>query len=289
MGVVRVIGSPVTTRLDLGYHVLVNFRCDAGEALEVARQLADRPDVRFVAIVTGAFDVVAEFLVQSKRQLALVLLQEVQRMPGVVETSTNMVLRTYKVQETWSSVLLGEAAAAAPERVEWPDVEDEAGASREPLGPTDLALLQLVSQDGRRNNAELAAEVGISESAVSRRLGGLVRDGYVVFAALVDPSALGFEVEALLWIAAEPRVVEEAARFLASQTGVRYVSATSGHSDLVCEVVLPSLSDFLAFTVNVLGAHDGINGFSISHQLLTLKRGYLRYPDHFEGSRQALT
>jgi DNA-binding Lrp family transcriptional regulator len=280
-GVVRVIGSPVPTRLDLGFHVLVGFRCRAGDTLDVARQVAARADVRFVAIVTGTFDIVAEFLVQSKRQLAFVLLEEVQPMPGVVETSTNTVLRTYKVQETWSSVLLGEDAPPPPRRVEWPDLDEEAVAAPEPLGSLDLALLQLVSQDGRRSNADLAAEVGISESAVSRRLGALVRGGYVVFVALVDPAALGFEVETLVWITAKARGVEDAAHYLATQAGVRYVSVTSGYSDLVCEVVLPSQSDLLAFTVSVLGGHSAIRGFSISHELVTLKRGYLQYPAGF--------
>ncbi|MBM3676383.1 MAG: Lrp/AsnC family transcriptional regulator [Actinobacteria bacterium] len=81
-GIVRVIGSPVSTRLDLGFHVLVSFSCRAGDTLEVARTLARRADVRFVAVVTGTFDVVAEFLVPSKRQLAYVLLEEIQRIRG---------------------------------------------------------------------------------------------------------------------------------------------------------------------------------------------------------------
>lgn len=95
------------------------------------------------------------------------------------------------MQETWSSALLRDGGLPEPDRVEWPDLEEEdAAAPREPLGAVDLGLLQLVSQDGRRSNADLAAEVGISESAVSRRLRGLVHGGYVVFAALVDPAAL---------------------------------------------------------------------------------------------------
>jgi DNA-binding Lrp family transcriptional regulator len=282
--IVRVIGSPVSTQLDLGFHVLISFRCRAGDALEVAHRLAQRPDVRFVTLATGTFDVVAEFLVQSKRRLAFVLLEELRHIPGIAETSTNMVLKTYKVQETWSSALLEDDS---PRDLEWPEAAARADGDARLLDPADLHLLQLVSEDGRRSNAELAEAAGISESAVSRRLSALVRNGYVVFAAMGDPAALGFEVEALIWILAKARQVEEVAAYLAPQPCVRYLSAVSGHSDLVCEVVLASLDDLLSFSVNVLGRHDGIVGLSISHQLLTLKRGYMLYPDPFSSAARS--
>jgi DNA-binding Lrp family transcriptional regulator len=281
--IVQVIGAPVPTRLGLGSHVLVGFRCSAGEALEVAAELADRPDVRFVAVVTGTFDVVAEFLVQTRRQLAFVLLQELREIRGIVGTSVNTVLRTYKVQETWSSVLLGDGAVAtsATRGLEWPYAGRVVDHDSRQLDAVDLDLIQLVSEDGRRSNGELAAAAGISESAVSRRLAALVRDGYVVFAAMVDPSALGFEVEVFVWIDARPNRIESVAAYLEEQPCVRYLSATSGHSDLVCEVVLRSFDELLSFTTQVLGGHDGITRSSVSHQLLTVKRGYLRYPDPF--------
>lgn len=282
--VVQVIGSPVSTRLAVGFHVLISFRCSTGHAPDVARRLAQRPDVRFVVVVTGTFDVIAEFLVPSTRQLAFVLLEELRRIPGIADTSTSTVLKTYKIRETWSYELLDDAPPLAedePRHREWPDVGEGRVADVRVLDPIDLQLIQLVSEDGRLSNAELAAALAISESAVSRRLTALVRDGYVVFAALVESAALGFDVEALIWIATKARQREDVAGYLAEQPGVRYVSATSGYSDLVCEVVLRSHDDLLGFTTDVLGGHDGIERASVSHELLTLKRGYLLYPDPF--------
>jgi DNA-binding Lrp family transcriptional regulator len=278
-GIVRVVGSPVSARLGFGFHVLVGFRCRPGEALDVARLLAERPDVRYVTVVTGTFDVIAEFLVPSKRQLAFVLIEELRHIPGITGTDTSTVLKTYKVRETISYTLSGDIALPdMPADPHWPEVGAGHADARE-LDTLDLQLIQLVSEDGRRSNADLAAALGLSESAVSRRLTALIRDGYVVFATLVDAGALGFDVEALIWIGARARQLEEVAEYLAAVPHVRYVSATSGYSDLVCEVVLRSHDDLLRFTTEVLGGHERIERVSVSRALLTLKRGYLLYPD----------
>ncbi|MBM3676384.1 MAG: Lrp/AsnC family transcriptional regulator [Actinobacteria bacterium] len=94
-------------------------------------------------------------------------------------------------------------------------------------------------------------------------------------------------MEALIWIDAQSDGLQDVASYLAGQPGVRYVSATSGHSDVVCEVVLPALDDLLSFVVTVLGAHPAIRGYAVSHQLLTLKRGYLDYEPFETGARPA--
>jgi len=84
--------------------------------------------------------------------------------------------------------------------------------------------------------------------------------------------------ESARWIRFQVPVRVFSPTFLAAQRGVRYLSAVSGPSDLVCEVVLPSLDDLLGFSVAVIGGHPGVVGSSVSHQLLTVKRGYVLYP-----------
>jgi DNA-binding Lrp family transcriptional regulator len=285
-GIVRVVGSPVSARLGFGFHVLIGFRCRPGEALDVARRLSERPDVRYVTVATGTFDVIAEFLVPSKRHLAFVLIEELPQIAGIIGTDTSVVLRTYKVRETISYTLSGDVPLEdMPADPHWPEVGALQADSRE-LDALDLRLIQLVSEDGRRSNAELAIALSLSESAVSRRLAALVREGYVVFATLVDAGALGFDVEALIWIGARARQLEEVAKYIAAEPHVRYVSATSGYSDLVCEVVLRSHDDLFRFTTDVLGGHKGIERVSISRTLLTLKRGYLIYADRLVGESQ---
>src|SRR5690348_4101301 len=56
--------------------VLLQFTCGPAHAMKVAQALADRDDVRFVTLVTGPFDVVAEMVTPSNRALAYVILHE---------------------------------------------------------------------------------------------------------------------------------------------------------------------------------------------------------------------
>src|SRR3712207_449991 len=57
---VRVTALPDPMRCGFGYPVLAQLRCEVGSSARVARELAARPDVRFLALVTGTVDIVME-------------------------------------------------------------------------------------------------------------------------------------------------------------------------------------------------------------------------------------
>jgi DNA-binding Lrp family transcriptional regulator len=97
-----------TDTLGPGFPVLVQFTCRFNSPAEVARRLAERDDVRFVALVTGPFDVVAEMIVPSSRHLAEIILRELPTIPGITGTTTETVLRTFKRSYDWSCDVLGD-------------------------------------------------------------------------------------------------------------------------------------------------------------------------------------
>jgi DNA-binding Lrp family transcriptional regulator len=143
------------------------------------------------------------------------------------------------------------------------------------LDESDLELMQMLSDDGRRTFSDLAQDVGISESMVRRRVSALVDNGYLFFATLVDPRALGFEVEVFVMLRVSLGELERVATALAARREVRYVSATSGFSDLACEVILRSADDLYDFTTKVLGGLEGVQRTVIAHELATYKRAYM--------------
>ncbi len=70
-----------------------------------------------------------------------------------------------------------------------------------PLDRTDVGLLGLLQQDARISNKDLAEQVGLSPSACLERVRRLVRDGTIRgFHAVVDPDAVGAELETLLMV-----------------------------------------------------------------------------------------
>lgn len=270
-GVLRIAAVTDPGRAGFGYPVLVQLKCGAA-APKVADILADRADARFLALVTGTFDIVMELVVPSRRYLANVLLNELTAIEGIGETTTESVIRNFKTSYDWSRDLLGKAADELERGFSATAVPD--GVST--LDPVDLQLVQLLSEDGRRSFADLAAQLGISESVARRRVHSMCAGGSMSFATFVAPELLGYDVELFCWLRVDLARLEEIASTLATLPEVRYLSATSGYSDLICEIILRSQDDLYDFSTNTLAGLNGVRTINFALELQTVKRAHLR-------------
>ncbi len=272
-GEIRVVAVADPIECGFGYPILVQLKCEVGEASRVAHVLAERSDVRFLALVTGTFDIVMEIIVPSRRYLAGVLLEEIPRVGGIKETATETVLRNFKMSYDWSRDLLGNASDMLEPS---PRVQDNSVVKSYTLDTVDLRLYELLREDGRRSFSELASIVGVSESMVRRRVDALRERGGLRFATLLEPYLLGYDVECFCWIRVDLSQLEQAARTLAAQREIRYLSATIGHSDLICETILHSQDDFYEFSTKTLGRLPGVHSVDVGLELQTVKRAYVR-------------
>jgi DNA-binding Lrp family transcriptional regulator len=60
-------------------------------------------------------------------------------------------------------------------------------------------ILRVLIRDGRCSYAEIGNEVGLSVSAAKRRVDRMVREGAIRgFTAIVDPQAMGWQIEAVV-------------------------------------------------------------------------------------------
>lgn len=267
---VRVSAMPDPVRFDLGFPVLLQLDCAVGAAEDVATRLAQRADARFVALVSGSHDIVVELVVPSRLHLAEVVLNDLNQIPGIIGTSSEVVVRNFKVSYDWAQNVLG-------------DRVDHLPVSPKPTQPTrstkvdehDLALVQLLTQDGRTSAAELAKLSNLSESSVRRRVEALIASGALHFATFVDPMLMGYQAPLFMWLNVDLRHLEEVAQALSQHVAVRYVSASAGDSDLIAEVILPDLDHVYDFLTRTVGALPGIRRSEVALELATIKRGYL--------------
>ncbi len=253
----------------LGDPALVYLTTEPRATLRVAHTLAARPDVRFVSIVNGHNDIVCELIVRDRTHLANVLLVELSVIDGVRSTSTAIVLRTYKTRDEWSRGLLADTGKDALDH----DAR-EAGFRPRPLDDLDRLLIAALREDGRRSFVDLAAELGISETAVARRHRALIEAGQLGVIALVDPLIMGFGVEGFLHFKIDPSRIESVARFLSRRREVRYLSATAGHSDLSCEAIFRDNTSLHEFITGVMGDVMGIREIEVDLELQTIKRAF---------------
>ena len=77
--------------------------------------------------------------------------------------------------------------------------------SSDRISTNDARILDVLQRDGRRPYADLGAEVGMSGPSAHERVKKLEARGVIRgYAAIVDPSAIGYDILAFSWITQAP-------------------------------------------------------------------------------------
>lgn len=134
-----------------------------GPVSGIAMSLAERDDVAFLSLTSGAYGLIAEVRVGSIREVDGVV-AEFRSMAGVVGVDTL----------TYVDVLR--------------DVVGPVGEVSVEVDEVDLALLRALQDDGRASYVELAAAVGLSPAGTRRRVVRLVESQVVRIGAVVRHS-----------------------------------------------------------------------------------------------------
>lgn len=266
VGVSSDINSPGAADL-----FLLRIGCAPGTQMRVARALAQRDDLRFLCLVTGGCDLLAELVCQKSESLHVRLINEIQAVEGVEMCVSDLVLHTYKVSQSWAKRLLD-----GSDDHQVPDAEPHV-CSPAHFDEVDLLILQELRADGRASLRSVADVLGVNESTVRRRFDAMRERGCAWVLTLVAASALGFESEMVLNISVDPSRIDDVAHELATYVGVRYLAA-SVNCTLICEVIMPTTDDVYTFLTRGLGKIDGVRDWQANVELLTIKRGFLETP-----------
>lgn len=154
-----------------------------------------------------------------------------------------------------------------------------------PLTPSDRRILRILQSDGRITNAALAEKVGLAASPCLRRLKALEEDGVIEgYRAMVNRKALGFEVEAFVFIKLEQSEPGWRTRLVERLKGYEEViacHALAGEVDLIVHAVAKNIESFGEFTMNRLLTLPGVADVRSSFVLSSIKPpGPIPVPDH---------
>ena len=112
----------------------------------------------------------------------------------------------------------------------------------------DCKIMKLLAQDARTSVSRLAEEVGLSQSACTRRIQALEASGQITgYGARFGHRALGFHVTALVDITLSTQVEEELAQFeraVAEIDGVVECMLVSGAHDYRLKIICRDLDDY---------------------------------------------
>jgi Lrp/AsnC family transcriptional regulator, regulator for asnA, asnC and gidA len=107
------------------------------------------------------------------------------------------------------------------------------------IDDTDRAIIGHLQRDGRAPFTQIAAEIGLSEGAVRKRVQRLTDSGHMQVVAVTDPLGLGDRRVALIGLRINSRT-EKTAAWVAALPEVEYLVATAGRYDLMFEVIVES-------------------------------------------------
>ncbi|MFI1914089.1 Lrp/AsnC family transcriptional regulator [Nocardia sp. NPDC020380] len=236
-----------------------------GRILEVARALADIPQVVSVYATGGRCDLTALVFAGDMPALSVLLLERLPAVPGIASGTAH-------VGTEWFSGVhwrLG-AMDAEQQRSVTEDAEPtpKRATRTRTFGSADHALFLALQRDGRARYRDLAQIVGTSEYAVRRQLDALVRHGILAFRTDFARTEGGWPAEFVLWLAVpQPRLTEYGAE-LASWSATRICLATVGPSNLMVMVQVHRVNDLAGILARV---HDTLPEAVVTDQRLVLR------------------
>ena len=95
-GILQIVG--VTDPLRLGFHqmAMIGIRCESAKLIEVAECLAEMPEVDYVVVTAGSYDLLIETFCEDNDALLSFLVDRLRAIDGVRDTETFVYLRLVK-------------------------------------------------------------------------------------------------------------------------------------------------------------------------------------------------
>lgn len=156
--------------------------------------------------------------------------------------------------------------------------------ARSDLDRFDRRLLTLVQQDAGQTAEALAEQVGLSASAVQRRLKRLRESGVILAQiAVVDPLRVGkpnFFLAALEIERERPELIARLRQWMAAEDQIQQVYYVTGTADFVLVVVAPDVGAYDALMSRLMADNPNVRRFTTNVALGVGKRGlFVPVPD----------
>jgi Lrp/AsnC family transcriptional regulator for asnA, asnC and gidA len=102
-GILQVVG--VTDPLKLGFHLqaMIGIRCEASMLMAVTEAVAAFPEVDYVVITAGTYDLLIEVVCEDNEALLRFLTDRLRTIEGVRDTETFVYLRMVKQTYQWGT------------------------------------------------------------------------------------------------------------------------------------------------------------------------------------------
>lgn len=132
------------------------------------------------------------------------------------------------------------------------------------MNKLDRHILEILQQDSRISNQELAEKISLSPSPCLRRVNQLEKSGYIdQYVALLNPEKIGLTLTIVILVSLSSHSPNTMSNFEEKIRGLPEVMQCyliAGQSaDYMLRIVVPNLHEYQAFLLNKLTQIEGVN------------------------------
>lgn len=144
------------------------------------------------------------------------------------------------------------------------------------LDKLDRRILAIVQRDARRSAEMIGTDIGLSASAVQRRMARLREDGVIMAeVALIDPNSVDQRLTVIADLEVErerPELLVSLRQWIATEPAIQQAWYVTGDSDYVLVVTARDVGDYDALMQRLVTANANVKRFRTRVALDTLKR-----------------
>ncbi|MEM2912367.1 MAG: Lrp/AsnC family transcriptional regulator [Candidatus Bathyarchaeia archaeon] len=124
---------------------------------------------------------------------------------------------------------------------------------------TDLKILKMLEEDGRRSFTEIGEKLRLSESAIRKRVEALQKKGVIKkFTVEIAPSTIGINTVAIVGVDVDPTKLLEIAQKLCELKEVRSVATSTGDHMIMTEIWTKDGRELTKIISEKIGKIEGV-------------------------------
>ncbi|MEJ2207477.1 MAG: Lrp/AsnC family transcriptional regulator [Anaerolineae bacterium] len=100
-GILQIVGIVEPQFLEWNSAGMIGVNVQAGQVEVAAAQIAEFPEVTYLFMSSGGFDLFVEVYCRDRQHFVSFLSNQLQKVPGVQRTETFMILKMYKLSYRW--------------------------------------------------------------------------------------------------------------------------------------------------------------------------------------------
>ncbi|MGD9143396.1 MAG: Lrp/AsnC ligand binding domain-containing protein, partial [Dehalococcoidia bacterium] len=253
---IRAVPNP----LKLNYRVMavIALGVELSRLDEVCEKLVDIPNISYVSVMFGKFDVILFAEYRDFETLFKLVREQMPSIKGIREIDTFIIADCKKgYMRSFKQDSLSDKSISFDE--------------------IDEKLINELRIDGRATYISLANKLGISSATISRRISSLVKNHAIQITVVANPTKLGHHVTCFLGMQVELTKINEICAKLSTYTHIPLVITLMNGYHILAAVTHINLRALLKFITSEISRIDGILNIETLVRGEFKKRTYLGF------------